>query len=1029
MSAVAVLAARAADLRNFEDAALRAIQFVDENEGWAVGDEGVVWHTIDGGTTWERQPTGVRASLRSVQFLTPYTGWIAGREELPHGAGSVGVLLFTRDGGLKWQRVGTNAWPGLNRVRFVDNRTGFVVGDGTDQFASGIFRTTDAGRTWQPVTGKRWPAWLATDFQDGQTGALAGAWGRLAIMRQDTLYGAEVDSLGGRMIHGLQVIGNRAVAVGQGGLVLLSRDSAGAKWGYAEGLKLPTEVRASLDFHGVHCVGDHIWVVGRPGSVVFHSSDKGESWENSITGQPLPLHGVFFVSPRQGWAVGEFGSILCTRDGGKNWRVQHRGGQQAALLFVHARAAGLPVDTVALVGGEDGYLTAGLRVLAPDPTSAALDQATQSQRFAAAMRQAGGAAGEMLWQFPFPQHLARAEKSELVQFWNRMHADRAAEELLRQLVLALRIWRPSVVVADHPDARVSGSPAEALVTEALHEAFRRAADPQAFPEQIKQLGLEPWEVAKVYGRWDSHTGAQVALDLTAVNPRLQTTARDFATPAAGFLADTPYTLPNQRFFHLLDSTIKGAVAHRALMQGVEELAPGGKARRKQAPPAELSADVEKALRTRRNLQALLEAPAGELTDPNRVLSQLRPMLAGLPADQAAPAAFAAAHQYVRLGQWTLAREAFLLLVDRYPAHPLAADAYRWLIRHNTSSEARRRHELGQFLVLTRTEFRTAPENALKEVGKGQSTTAVVQNRQLALLGSQEETRQWYQGSLDIGHRLAAFGPLFATEPSVQFCLQAARRHLGEFDKAREWYTQFCNEHSDGPWREAAAAELWLLNRTGPPPKPVLFCRQTTKRPFLDGDFNDPCWQGLKPVVLKNAVGDTLKEYPTEVRLAYDKDFLYLALRCCHPSDRHVPPVKVRPHDADLRPYDRVSLLLDLDRDYSTYFHLQVDQRGCVCDDCWGDRSWNPRWFVAVRSEKDCWQIEAAIPLTELTGDAVTLGRTWACNVVRILPGRGVQAFSLPAEVQPRPEGMGLLMFTEDPRPKGAQDGPSMTRVP
>ena len=43
---------------------LRAIQFVDEQEGWAAGDEGVIWHTIDGGKSWDRQMTGgVRASF------------------------------------------------------------------------------------------------------------------------------------------------------------------------------------------------------------------------------------------------------------------------------------------------------------------------------------------------------------------------------------------------------------------------------------------------------------------------------------------------------------------------------------------------------------------------------------------------------------------------------------------------------------------------------------------------------------------------------------------------------------------------------------------------------------------------------------------------------------------------------------------------------------------------------------------------------------------------------------------------------
>ena len=119
------------------------------------------------------------------------------------------------------------------------------------------------------------------------------------------------------------------------------------------------------------------------------------------------------------------------------------------------------------------------------------------------------------------------------------------------------------------------------------------------------------------------------------------------------------------------------------------------------------------------------------------------------------------------------------------------------------------------------------------------------------------------------------------------------------------------------------------------------------------------------------------------------------------------------------PFDRVSLLLDVDRDYSTYYHLQIDQRGCTCEDCWGDLSWNPKWFVAVHSEPGVWQIEAAIPLAELTGDPVSLGKTWACNVTRVVPGQGVQAFSLPADVQPRPEGMGLLTFVPDHRQAAA----------
>src|SRR4051794_36729095 len=125
---LSALPARAADLRFFDDAALNAVQFVDDQEGWAVGDDGVIWHTIDKGKNWERQPSGVRAALRSLCFVNPFTGWVVGREELA-GGGSAGVVLYTSDGGLKWRRLLTNAMPGLQVVRFVDAKTGYLAGD------------------------------------------------------------------------------------------------------------------------------------------------------------------------------------------------------------------------------------------------------------------------------------------------------------------------------------------------------------------------------------------------------------------------------------------------------------------------------------------------------------------------------------------------------------------------------------------------------------------------------------------------------------------------------------------------------------------------------------------------------------------------------------------------------------------------------------------------------------------------------------------------------------------------------------
>jgi photosystem II stability/assembly factor-like uncharacterized protein len=1026
------LAAQAGDLSSFDDAPIHAVQFVDRNEGWAVGDEGVVWHTIDGGKNWERQTTGVRSSLRSVHFLNPYTGWIAGREELPNGGGSNGVLLFTKDGGLNWRLTTFNSLPGLQRVRFIDHRTGYVLGDGCEQFPSGVFKTIDAGRTWQPLPGPRVPGWQGGDFTDAETGALGGAWNRLASVRGGKVIVADVDPLGGRTVRDLRLDGQTGVAVGQGGLVLLKDEKSGATWEIAD-LRFSPEMRANLDFGTVATVGKHIWVAGRPGTVVLHSGDQGATWEIQKTGQVLPINGLQFLDEKIGWAVGEFGTILATTDGGKTWKMQRHGGQRAALLFVHARAAGVPTEALALLGGEEGYLTTTLRVVGPDPASAAPNRATDEQRLQAAMRMAGGASGEMLWQFPAPQHLGRSDPEELLKSWDRLHAERAAEQLLRQLVLTIRLWQPSVIVTDSPEQQNGGFPSELLVGQAVKEATKRAADPKAFPEQITELGLQAWQTSKLYARLATRDKAQVVMDLTEAAPRLEATPRDFAAPASALLSETSAILPSQCFFQLLESHIAGAETHRELMAGLAPLANGGLARRNRERAKEPDPELVKAIQTRRNLQALAELPTNDLVNGDKLLAQIKPALDKLPDHQAAPAAFAIGQQYARQGEWLLARETFLMLVERYPTHPLAADACRWLIRHDCSSETRRRQELKQFIVVSRIGSNIKPgmvgtdQTPLPgkvEFGSDKKprrkidppeVTPDIQTTRYVPGEVPEAPLLWYQQGLNTEKRLTAFGPLFASDPSIQFCLQAARRTLGDFETPRKWYSDFAVRQPDGPWRAAAQAELWLAHRSGVCPKPVGVCRHIQERPYLDGKLDEACWQSVKPMTLKNAVGDTLKEYSTEAWVSYDQDFLYLALRCKHPEDRYVAPVKGRPRDADLRAYDRVGLMLDLDRDYSTYFHLQVDQRGCVCDDCWGDMGWNPRWFVAVHSDKTSWQIEAAIPLTELSGEKITLGKAWAFNIVRVLPGRGVQAYSVPADVQPRPEGMGLLIFTAEER--------------
>jgi len=1014
----------AAEIRHVEDAAIRAITFVDEREGWAVGDEGVIWHTIDGGTTWERQASGVRASLRSVYFPTPYNGigWIAGREERP-GGGSIGVVLFTRDGGVAWRRILVNSLPGLHLVKFVDAQTGYLAGEGTDAFPSGVFATTNGGRSWQPVPGARATCWRAGDFgQEG--GALAGAWNRLATVRRGQVHALDMDTLGGRTLGGLQLRGDDAVAVGQGGLVLLSKKSRGSSWHYAE-LKLPRAVVEALDLHAVAGQGQHIWAVGRPGSVVLHSPDFGQTWELLATGQSLPLHGLYFHNEQRGWAVGELGTILTTRDGGKTWQVQRRGGQRLAVLCLTARPADMPLDTITALGARDGYLTASLCLTAAEPGSAEPARVGEDCRFAEAVRQAGGAIGETLWQFPMSTHLSGTTAETLLAHWDRLHGGQSVDRLQAALILAIRTYRPDVILTSGGSEALSH-----LLAEVAARAFRRAADPSEQPEHLSGLHLPTHKTGKLYRVDKAGPDSTVRLDNNAVAGRLGGSVREFSTAPLALLGQGP--APVERTYRLLAATLTGAEAHSDLMMGLS-LAVGGVARREQAEEEELSQEATRAIRQRAQMWALAENPAqAGPGSSDQVLSQIGPMLADLPGDTGARVAHGLAQQYARRGQWLLARETYLLLLERYPAHQLAIDGYRWLLLHQASSEARRRHELGQFLVVGQTlhgQIREEPRPVAQPTAKDKSTKettgrrvgdlpsfATKQQRELAYLNTPEDARRWYQGCLTLEKKLAGFGPLYVSDPTVQFSVQSARRQLGETTAALQWFRDFVATQPDGPWKTAAQAELWLANRVGPAPKPVLMARPTAARPFLDGQFDEPCWQQAQSVRLQNAIGRTQTSHPTEVRLTHDRDFLYVAVRCGSPEASVASAAQPRTRDQDLRSQDRVSLLLDLDRDYGTYFHLQVDARGCVLEDCWGDRSWNPRWFVAVQREGGTWSVEAAIPRTALTGDHLTPGKCWAFNAIRILPGQGVQAFSLPAEAPEeavRPEGMGLLLFGQD----------------
>ncbi len=563
-----------------------------------------------------------------------------------------------------------------------------------------------------------------------------------------------------------------------------------------------------------------------------------------------------------------------------------------------------------------------------------MKRAGEPYRWCDAVRIAGGASGECLWPFALATHHLDEDAKSILAALDAQLGNRAGEILLRELVLAVRIWRPEVIIADAP---IDG--ATTVVHEAMKKAFELAANAKAFPEQIDELGLKPWSAKKLYAASQRANDASI-VTISTIDPlpRIGDSARDIAQSAAAILhhASTP---PNERSFRLVASRLPGAATHSALMQGIT-FAHGGQARRDQpaVTPTEIDALNERIqfARIRRNIEALAAGDLKGISGPDKLLAQLDAMLKKLPADLGGQAALNVAESFARAGQWPLAREAYMLMLERFPAHPLAIDACRWLIRYHSSSEARRRFELRQFVInanyqVQRTNIEGPKEGVIRQTSRNES----VKTEQRTPLAT-PEVQQWYKPALALESKLAAYGPLFLRDPEFQMCLHSARRSLGDAMAMKKWCERFAAAGSADrdAWCDIAAMEAWLGDRSKKPPRPVGACRFTAKRPHLDGVLDDPCWADAEPLPLQSPSSELHDAWAAQAYFAHDGEFLYIATKCKHPVGRQVAKVEKRTRDMDLHSFDRVGIMLDLDRDYQTYYHLQIDQRGALCEDCW-----------------------------------------------------------------------------------------------
>src|SRR5215813_13324143 len=131
------------------------ITFVDNSTGWASGTNGVIYNTIDGGNSWDRQRTEIEAgdgpvdplaegakkfAVRGLQFIDKDHGFAAatGAEQ------QAGRMLVTSNGGAAWRRQWMVNGAGVRDVFFLNTNQGWAP---TDQ-GPYINYTVDGGKSW-----------------------------------------------------------------------------------------------------------------------------------------------------------------------------------------------------------------------------------------------------------------------------------------------------------------------------------------------------------------------------------------------------------------------------------------------------------------------------------------------------------------------------------------------------------------------------------------------------------------------------------------------------------------------------------------------------------------------------------------------------------------------------------------------------------------------------------------------------------------------------------------------------------------
>ena len=170
--------------------------------------------------------------------------------------------------------------------------------------------------------------------------------------------------------------------------------------------------------------------------------------------------------------------------------------------------------------------------------------------------------------------------------------------------------------------------------------------------------------------------------------------------------------------------------------------------------------------------------------------------------------------------------------------------------------------------------------------------------------------------------------------------------------------------------------------------PSLQVTPITVAPKIDGILDDFCWQAVMATREFTQVDPNEGAAPTEqteMKVAQDSDYLYVAVRCFDREARKVIGAQLQ-NDAKVNSDDTVSLVFDTFGQQRDGYLFILTPRGAKLDALLGPAGirteWDAIWEGAGKIDEAGWVAEFAIPFKSLSfGPA---GNAWGFNVERVI---------------------------------------------